>query len=132
MVRFLVLRVVADALEIVWADGERAVGALPFEPGIRRDFVGNEMRRRTLHLLHELRNGHAGVKANDDVDVIFNPPDSQRLTAKLTAFGGNARVDRTFDRRRDERLPVPSSPDVVDVQKGAGRGHCRLMMRNGK
>ena len=82
------------------SDGECAVSFLPRE--IAGMFLVHPSRRRSLHELHGLRNGHDRGQGQQNVNVVFRAADHQSCESILTGDPSNKRPQIRLDFRRDQ------------------------------
>ena len=119
----LQLDVVDHAGDVRFADGECAVAVLPGERLKIRKRIVYPFGRAALDELRGLGRCDGRRRSEQQVDMIFNSTDAQRLHVVVTGDSAEVGPDARLDVRSDPAFAVFGAEFDVLMQSGVGVGH---------
>ena len=121
---FLVGDVRSHFLPRAWADGERAVSVLPFEPG-KFDLLMHPDRGSFLQFAHEIGEAMRRFQSNQQVDVIGRSADALGCAAHAVEGAAEVFVEPRAPFGGNDRFTVLRREDHMIMEAEVG-GHGRL------
>ena len=129
MVVFLVVDVVGDDGDVRRGHGRDAVAALPLEATRTAACVRSPAGGCALHLSDEIGDRDGGGQPEEHVHVIFDATDRDNVAPRPNRLLRDDPMDRLFERRRQQRLPIPSPPYDVHEHPHTIPPHPSLLQR---
>jgi hypothetical protein len=118
MVRGLLLDIPDERGDVLFAEGECAIGPLPFEGLSGEQHMGDQMRCGPFHRLGEPGDIYGGMKPYQDMNVVCHTSDGQRLTVQMAAPLSYRGMNASYDVGGKPRQAVPGRPYQMNVEFG--------------
>lgn len=127
MVLFLRLNIMDHIWHLRFGIGKHAIPGLPFKPASTKAIEVYPLRRVRFHILHKIGNRLGGAKADQHVQMIAHPIDSDHLVLPCLDTAGDVFVKVSFPVSSDQCLAVFGCKDEMRVNLRVGVCHDRCV-----
>jgi hypothetical protein len=103
VMRFLILDIFDEPLNMTWTDGEGTVTRLPVEVAETRRPVFDPDRRRSIDLFDEIGDGRLSPKSAEDVNMVGDAADAQHWAVESSASATKKTVHLVAKRHVSEK-----------------------------